>query len=135
MPTSARRSKPRRRKSRQWPPPAAVKDVLDRASRRYGSRWYGRPSLDDPSGVVGLLSAGELLTLAQYDYWPLPSAARRWLRGEADRLRDLVRAELDALHRQPSPDELLSALLELAESRPAELKELLWIVLRRKAVQ
>lgn len=60
------------------PMPRQVRDILRLARRRYRELPVTcRPALDHPTSALVLFLRRELITLAQYRYWPLPVRVQR----------------------------------------------------------
>jgi hypothetical protein len=112
-----------------WPAEApdvsqAVRDVLLQARARYQrTPLTRRPALDCPSSVVGMLSRGEVTTLALARCWSLPRWAQRIIR-TPPRVED----------RTEQADDALGLLVSVAERHPDTLRELIQSVLGRGGV-
>src|SRR5262249_13351485 len=105
----------RRPLPRPWPPPPAVQSVLLDAQGRYGKP---SPNLRCPSSAVGLFTAGDLLTLAQWNYWPLPRRVVAWLACGDDRFdRHLSREQVVAIVRDTLAADLPDALTYLLKEK------------------
>jgi hypothetical protein len=100
----------------KWPPPPAVRELLERARHRYHELPPQRRPRLDRRGAIGLFPKGDLVVLAVAGWWPLSARIRRWIARSPDRVswpaHPLEARVLSVLQesRQELVDEILGSL-------------------------